>query len=186
LAALGQACLGYAEDVLEAAFRFGARVFATLVTHDAPQPIAEDYLRRDLTFLFERYFYFLEDAAGGQQGLIVFDDVGAQCSRRLRQVDGYFLRTRRGQGWSSRIIPEPFFVRSDLTTGVQTADLVIYVLNWWYRFGDMAGPTRDELRPWGEIVRRMIYRTSRTGPEGRAWDVWSVTYLEDLRPATER
>jgi len=32
----------------------------------------------------------------------------------------------------------------------------------------------------------MIYRTSRTGPEGRAWDVWSVTYLEDLRPATER
>lgn len=42
----------------------------------------------------------------------------------------YFRETRTGQARAVRILPEPFFVYSDLTTLVQVADLVALVLNW--------------------------------------------------------
>ena len=35
------------------------------------------------------------------------------------------------------IIAEPFFVHSDLTTGVQIADLIAYCISWGLRFGRM-------------------------------------------------
>lgn len=186
LAALGQACLGYASDVLRLALQYEAKVFASIVSHSAPQPASSIHLRRDLSFLFERYFYYLDSLPADTRGLIVFDDIDAQCFRRLRQVDRYFLRTQRGQEWSRRIIPEPFFVRSGLTTGVQAADLVIYILNWAHRFGNMDGEVRAELAPYMEQVRQMICRTTRPDGQGIQREVWSVTYLDELRPVSER
>ena len=45
-----------------------------------------------------------------------------------------------GRHRASRIIPEPFFAHSDLTTGVQIADLVAYVISWGFRTPRMIKP----------------------------------------------
>jgi Protein of unknown function (DUF3800) len=45
-------------------------------------------------------------------------------------------------------IPEPFFVHSDLTTGIQIADLIAYCLSWAYRLAGMSEPARAELAPY--------------------------------------
>ena len=91
-------------------------------------------LRKDYAYLFERFFYFLEDNAAREQGIVVFDELEKSQSHLLiDQMHRYFADTAVGRRRSSRIIPEPFFVHSDLTTGVQIADLVAYVISWGFR-----------------------------------------------------
>ena len=60
-------------------------------------------------------------------------DDGARANARMLLIDQmhrYFEETAVGRHRASRIIPEPFFVHSDLTTGVQIADLLAYVISW--------------------------------------------------------
>jgi hypothetical protein len=46
------------------------------------------------------------------------------------QMAVYFRETKFGKARASRIVPEPLFAHSELTTGVQVADLAAYVLSW--------------------------------------------------------
>jgi len=46
------------------------------------------------------------------------------------------------------IVPEPFFVHSDLTTGVRIADFLAYILSWGFRTPAMTEPHREELNPF--------------------------------------
>ena len=55
----------------------------------------------------------------------------------LQQMAAYFLGHEDGRYRSSRIVPEPFFVHSDLTTGVFLADLTAYILGWGWRLRKM-------------------------------------------------
>ena len=88
-------------------------------------------MRRDYAFFFERFFYYLEDISTNEMGLIVFDELEkAKCRILIGQLESYFLETEKGYQRSARIVPEPFFVHSDLTTIVQLADIVAYSLNW--------------------------------------------------------
>ena len=107
------------------------------------RPTASGGLRKDYAYLFERFFYFLEDNAAGEQGIVVFDELEKSQSHLLiDQMRRYFADTVVGQQRSNRIIPEPFFVHSDLTTGVQIADLVAYVISWGFRTPEMTKPAR--------------------------------------------
>jgi hypothetical protein len=97
------------------------------VIRGAPAPPISTHLRKDYAYLFERFYYFLEDADPSALGIVVFDELDkAQSHILLAQMDRYFKVTQKGRQRSGRIIPEPFFVHSDLTTGVQLADLVAY------------------------------------------------------------
>ncbi|MFQ5615791.1 MAG: DUF3800 domain-containing protein [Anaerolineales bacterium] len=51
------------------------------------------------------------------------------------------------KNFNGQITPEPFFVHSDLTTGVQLADLVAYLISWGFRTGDMTRPLRLSRTP---------------------------------------
>jgi hypothetical protein len=122
--AYGQAILAFVEQMYELCAAFRVKVFASMVAPDAPQP-GGNFFRKDYAYLFERYFYYLEDVPAEETGLIVFDELErARCRRLLDQMERYFLHTARGRYRSSRIVPEPFFVHSDLTTAVQIADIV--------------------------------------------------------------
>ena len=80
-----------------------------------------------MAVLFERLFYFLEDNAAGEQGVAVFDELEKFKSHLLiDQMHRHFGQTAPG----GVHIPESFFVRSELTTGVQIADLAAYVISW--------------------------------------------------------
>lgn len=124
-------------DVFSICANYGCRVFASIVETDAPRGAAGG-LRKDYGYLFERFFYFLEDYASesgfSQQGILVFDELEKSQSHILiDQAQRYFKDTAIGRQRASLVIPEPFFVHSELTTGVQIADLVAYCISWGFR-----------------------------------------------------
>jgi hypothetical protein len=175
------------ERVYEVCAAYRVKVFASMVAPDAPRP-REDFLRRDYAFLFERYFYYLEDFSAEETGLIVFDELErARCRRLLDQMEGYFLHTSRGRTRAGRIVPESFFVHSDLTTAVQVADIVAYSLNWGLRLQRMHRPIRPEMVPFGQHAFDLRYVGRRRTKAGEGLrPVYGIFYIEDLRPRQER
>jgi len=83
----------------------------------------------------------------------------SQSHLLVDQMARYFSHEGRGEARAGRVVPEPFFVHSHLTTGVQLADLVAYTIAWNVRVGKMTRPARLELDPLGQIVSRLRYRT---------------------------
>ncbi|MFL6195413.1 MAG: DUF3800 domain-containing protein, partial [Thermoanaerobaculia bacterium] len=75
-------------------------------------------------------------------------------------------------------------VHSELTTAIQIADLVAYIIAWGLRFGPMDGGRREELSSLVDLVLELRYRTKR--PDQTDFTVWSFTLIEDLRPKVER
>lgn len=186
--AWGQAVLAFIREVYALSAQFGIRVFASIVACDAPRP-AGNFLRKDYSYLFERFFYFLEDASPTEMGVVVFDELErSRCRRLLEQMEAYFLGTYKGRLRSSRIIPEPFFVHSDLTTAVQIADIVAYSLNWGTRLNRMAQPTRPEMEPFGQLAFDLRYIGQRpdAGDGLTLRPIYGIIYIDDLRPREER
>src|ERR1700682_3444747 len=72
--ALALAKIAYVTDVFSICANSGCKIFASMVDSDAPQT-ASDGLRKDYGYLFQRFFYFLEDCAEEQQGILVFDEL---------------------------------------------------------------------------------------------------------------
>ncbi|MBC7932021.1 MAG: DUF3800 domain-containing protein [Rubrivivax sp.] len=183
ITALAQAKLDYVAKVFEICSRFRCRAFASIMTCDAPVPASADHLRKDYAYLFERFYYFLEDKDSSPSGIIVFDELEKSRSHiLLSQMDSYFKRTVNGRLRSGLIVPEPFFVHSDLTTGVQLADLVAYTISWGLRFPSMTQPARAELSDLAALVRRLQYTTRREVNNNPDYLVHSYVLITDLRP----
>ena len=104
------------------------------------------------------------------------------------QMSAYFRDTANGRTRSGRIVPEPFFVHSDLTTGVQIADIAAYIVSWNVRFNvRMPATTRPELTPFGQRVLRLRHQAMLDRPGYPAgFSVWSFALIDDLRPRNER
>ena len=150
-------------------------------------PTAGDGLRRDYAYLFERFFYFLEDNAADEQGIVVFDELEKSKSHLLiDRMHRYFVDTAVGRHRANRIIPEPFFVHSDLTTSVQIADLVAYVISWGFRIRRMIKPARAELSHLADQIARLRYRATRERLGNPESDIWSFAHIIDLRTQAER
>ncbi len=113
LTALAQAKLAYVSYVLELCSRYRGIAFASIVSNDTPRPQG-DFLRKDYSYLFERFYYFLEARSTDEMGLVIFDELErSQCHILLDQMSRYFRSTIPGRARSARIIPEPFFVHID-------------------------------------------------------------------------
>jgi len=180
--AFGQASLAFVDSLLDIAIAFNIKVFASMIDPHAVRPTTVHLLRKDYVYLFERMYYYLEDLPVKQQGLLVFDEIEKVQSRiLLSQVSNYFLKTMKGKARSKMVVPEPFFVHSDLTTLVQLADLVAYIINWSFRKGSkMTGPIRSELSPYASKVDALQYKGRRSDPNGETLIVFGVTCLHNL------
>ena len=89
--------VSFVASVLGAMARFRVKTFAALVNKQAAISTDRAMLRRDYAFLFERFFYYLEDFSPQEIGLIVFDESEkAQCRILLHQLERYFLETAKG------------------------------------------------------------------------------------------
>lgn len=185
----GSACLELAEALLRLCLDFGVTVFAAAVPPEAPRPPVpqwEEMLRKDLVYLYERLFYFGEERPVGEMVVSVFDQKDDLSSprcvegRRLNDsLTRYFTRSHKGRVRSTRILPEPLYARSDLTTLLGLADLAIYVVNHAYRPNDRwTKPIRDELKPFAEWVHRLKW----VGKREDGSTVTSIFWTDDLRP----
>ncbi|MGD0094013.1 MAG: DUF3800 domain-containing protein [Planctomycetota bacterium] len=187
LAALAQTKIEYVGRVLDLCGRFRVKVFASIVRRGAEPPAAGEHLRKDYAYLFERFFYFLEDMGGHDSGIVVFDELEKSRSHiLLDQMANYFLRTTKGRQRAGQIIPEPFFVHSDLTTGVQIADLVAYILSWNFRLPTMTEPKREELSRFAQQIMGLRHRAIRDVSDNPEFVVWSLAYIDDLRPKSDK
>lgn len=188
LTALSQAKIAYAMQTIQACSDAGGKIFASIIDYDAvaAQPKLGDvsdlyFLRKDYSYLFERYYYYLEDIGANEMGIIVFDELDKVKSHLLLgQMTEYFINTRKGQERSSLIIPEPFFVHSDLTMGVQIVDLAAYILSWGFRIKGMNKPARLELQPLVSVLRDMRVLNRRIVPSvsKEPIDIWSIALID--------
>jgi hypothetical protein len=187
IVAYSRQILSFVHAVLDIAASFSVQVFASIVDQNAPRP-EPGKLRKDYVYLFERYFFFLETLPPRERGLIVFDELDKSKSHvLLQQMAAYFLGNEVGRYRSSRIVPEPFFVHSDLTTGVLVADLTAYVLGWGWRLKRMPQPVRAELQPFVTKLHNMQYHGQKPKIDGSGvWQLHGITYIDDLRGQFDR
>ena len=107
LKALATAKLDYVASVFDTCARFDCRAFASIVETDA-HPTAGDGLRKDYAYLFERFFYFLEDNAADEQGIVVFDELEKSKSHLLiDQMHRYLRGPRSGATARGASSPSP-------------------------------------------------------------------------------
>jgi len=181
LKALGIAKLNYVQSLLNICERFHCKAIASIVESTAPRT-TQGGLRKDYAYLFERFFYFLESRDQHEQGIIVFDELEKTKSHLLvGQTQTYFKETATGRHRARLIVPEPFFVHSDLTTGVQIADLIAYIISWGFRMPKMLKPRRVELDNFVKQVANLRFKTEKNN-----YDVWSFVHISDLRTSIEK
>lgn len=178
LTALAQAKLSYVKQIFQLCQQYRCKIFASIVA-DPDYVLADaSMLRKDYVYLFERFYYFLEDTPGEPRGIVVFDELDKSASHiLLTQMDKYFKNTVKGRARSSLIIPEPFFVHSDLTTGIQVVDFVAYLLSWNFRVRELNKPGRPELNSFIEQIKPLRYRTTRQIAENKDLVIWSITVV---------
>ncbi len=182
LAALAQAKIDFVRKTVTTCAQHRCRAFASIIPREAPRPLPGDHLRKDYSDLFERFFYFLEDVSPETLGFVVFDEVEKSRSHLLlNQMFKYFRETTTGRSRAGRIIPEPFLVHSDLTTAIQIADLLAYLLAWGIQVGSMRPPARPELAELGQLVCSLRYKSVREMHGHLNFGIWSFAVIDDLR-----
>lgn len=185
ITALAQAKISFCLAVLRATREAGGVVLAAMIPKSAPRTEG-DFLRKDYAFIFERYFYLLEDN-DDEAGLIVFDELERSQSHLLvDQMHRYFLHSGRGSERARLVVPEPFFVHSELTTGVQVADLVAYTIAWAVRLTGQEEPGRPELAEMARLTLNLRYDTRRDLPRRPRFRIYGIARINDLRPLNEQ
>ncbi|MBN1362429.1 MAG: DUF3800 domain-containing protein [Sedimentisphaerales bacterium] len=178
--AYGQACISMAEGIIQLLASHDAKVFAAVIPHlPRPKTIPDDFLRKDLVFLLERYFYFLDSHQ--EIGLLVMDGSEKKADRKLvRRIERYFTLTIVGRQRTQWIVPVPMFVESDMAYGVQVADLCIYCLNWGWRLPEqkMDRSTRPEIEPFVWLLEKVMWHGSGCR-DGKGFATHSTVYVPD-------
>jgi len=176
--AYGQACIALAEGVILLLRSHDAKLFAGVIPRvPRPSTAQEEMLRKDLVFLLERYFYFLESER--EMGLLVMDGSEKQADRKLvRRMESYFTRTMPGRQRTQWIVPVPMFVESDMAYGIQVADLCIYCLNWGWRLPGMTEPTRAEIEPFVWLLEKIIWH-GEGYRDGKVFKTNGMFYVPD-------
>ncbi len=181
--AYGQACLEMAKGIMQLLVAHQASLFAAVVPHRAEQSIVlriDEYLRKDHVFLFERFFYLLEQER--RYGLIVMDEVDKTEDRRfVQRMERYFTKTAPGQYRTTWIVPSPFFVASDMNYAIQAADVCIYCINWGFRLDaiGMNSPDRPEIAQlFGPWLNRLQFH-GQGYRDGKVFESFGIVYVPD-------
>jgi len=96
--------------------------------------------------LLERVQNFLQEFHPKHLGVIVADDVSVQSNRSLALKHSFFQREGTTSGLKLRNIVEmPFFVRSELSNGIQLADLCAYNVYRAFRYEQPEYPYFQEI-----------------------------------------
>ena len=181
--AYGQACLLMAREIFALLKRYRAVVLASAIPRGVVKPPHyrfDDYLRKDVVFLLERFFYFLE--AQREHGVLVMDETDKREDRRfVARMEEYFTKTASGRNRTAWIVPTPFFVSSDMAYAVQAADLCIYCINWGFRLPGrgMNAERREEIAAMSAAGLADLQYRGQGYRNGRVFDTYGVVYVSD-------
>ena len=125
-------------------------VFSVVIDkHHLHDYMTEERLHRKAwELLLERAEYFMRTEHDRHQAVIVVDDASPQLNRSLAMKHAYFQDQGTSAGlWLQHISEMPLFVRSELSNGVQLADLVSYNIYRAFWTGDLTYPFFARLVP---------------------------------------
>ncbi len=176
--AFGQSCIAYVADVLKiVSEKYGLEVIASILPRDIKIPDSR-LLRRDYVYFLERYYYYLDS---GDRGILVFDELDrSQAHILIGQIKDYFVKSFKGRERSKRVVPVPFFVHSDLTTGIFLADLVAYCLNWGWKDYKETTPPRPEIGLFVREIVKMGFVKNIVDESGKRYTAKSIFFIDDL------
>ncbi len=184
LSALAQAKLEYVKRLFELCHKFRGQCLGIIVPVDAHGDRKTEVLRKDYAYLFERFFYFVDSKPIEHAGIIVFDELDKSASHiLLGQMQAYYKNYQIGRERAERLVPEPFFVHSDLTIGIQVADLIAYILSWGHGFHrhEIVPKARPELASFATQIEGLQIDTHINGMRSQG-----VHIVYDLRTRTEK
>ena len=181
--AYGQACMRMAREMFGLLKAHDSVLLAAAIRRGVVKPPDyrfDDYMRKDVAFLLERFYYFLETKR--EHGVIVMDETEKREDRRFtRRMEKYFTKTATGRYRTTWIVPTPFFVSSDMTYAVQAADLCIYCVNWGFRLPSrgMNAERRNEIADmFGVDLAELQYR-GQGYRDGRVFDTYGIVFVPD-------
>lgn len=158
ICAYAQAGIAFVRRLFDILRARNATFFAAAIPKGVKKPkvasgVAGQYPRKDHVFLFERYYYFLQERR--EHGLLVMDETQKEEDRRfVQRMQDYYTMTQRGRERTAWVVPRPFFVSSDMVYPIQTADICIYCVNWGFRLPkrQMDAPVREEIKKESSLI----------------------------------
>ena len=173
--ALAQAKISYCTFIINLIRDYNVRAFAILAPFNTNVIPVTNQLRRDYTFLLERFFYFVNDQVPPSMGYMICSDLN-KYTISLSSIADYFLKTTKGKTRALSIMPEPLFARGRVNALFQATSLLAYILSWGFRTPIMNAPIRTELAEFTAIFRSMRYL--HTASDGKK--DWSFKYISEL------
>lgn len=98
-------------------------------------------------FVLERIQHFMREYHPKHQALIVMDDTSKQLNQAIALKHSYFQREGNQNLRFDQIVEYPFFTRSELSNGVQLADLLAYNVYRAFKSEDLTYPYFRMLLP---------------------------------------
>lgn len=98
-------------------------------------------------FLLERIQHYMREYHPKHRALIVMDDTGKQLNSAVAMKHAWFQRAGNRNMVFPAIVEYPFFTRSELSNGVQLADLLAYSVYRAFKREDFGYPYFERLLP---------------------------------------
>jgi len=108
----------------------------------------EKLQRKAWELMLEQVERYMRARHPKHQGLMVNDDVSKQANRSLAMKHAYLLDQGTSQDtWLKHICEMPMFVRSELSNGIQLADLCSYNIYRAFKHEDLSYPFFQQIAP---------------------------------------
>lgn len=98
---------------------------------------SSDLHRKAYEFLLERIQHYMRQYRRNHQAIIIMDDTSKQLNRMIAMQHASFQRTGNWNMAFPNIVEYPFFVRSELSNGIQLADQLAYNVYRAFRYDDL-------------------------------------------------
>ena len=97
----------------------------------------EQLHKKDYEFLLERIQHYMRQYQRKHNALIVMDDTGKNLNRAVASKHAWFQREGNRNMRFRKIVEYPFFVSSELSNGIQLADILAYNIYRAFKSEDM-------------------------------------------------
>lgn len=108
---------------------------------------AETLHKKAYEFLLERIEHYMAEFHDRHQALIVMDDTSKELNRAVAMKHAWFQHAGNSNVVFKHIVEYPFFSRSELSNGVQLADLLAYNVYRAFKSEDFTYPYFDAMLP---------------------------------------
>ncbi len=143
----------YANEILRLCRQQNGIAFAIIEERPTQEQIdaAEEYLLpRGYIYLFERINICCSQINENEKGILIFDSQDMRKNEILsKQIGGFFHKSKKGFSLN-QIVPEPYFVSSNICYGIQLADLIAYIVG--HKFAH-----RNELKPFYDQIKEFQF-----------------------------